>query len=148
MIYYAFVRPRGGQLIENRKLGNQRELQLIYETSEESIFLLSVYGRTTDALASGGDEGRGRLRQAAGSRQQALIRGFPNGTTRHPSRGAAAGTNKIVPRSHTWGSETSQYPEEQKSNEIARVAASESAGAQTGKLASRGCGTGTRRREV
>ena len=24
--------------------------------------LLSVYGRTTDALASGGDEGRGRLR--------------------------------------------------------------------------------------
>ena len=25
-------------------------------------FLLSVYGRTTDALASGGDEGRGRLR--------------------------------------------------------------------------------------
>lgn len=25
-------------------------------------FLLSVYGRTTDALASGGYEGRGRLR--------------------------------------------------------------------------------------
>ena len=48
----------------------------------------------------------------------------------------------IVRRSHTRGSETSQYPEEKKSNEIARVAASESAEAQTGKLASRGCGTG------
>ena len=34
-----------------------------------------------DALASRGDEGRGRLRQAAGSRQRALIRGFPNGET-------------------------------------------------------------------
>lgn len=28
----------------------------------EENFLLSVYGRTMDALASGGDEGRGRLR--------------------------------------------------------------------------------------
>ena len=143
MIYYALVRLRG-QIIENRKLGNQGELQLIYETSEDENLLLSVYGRTTDALASGGDEGRGRLRKAAGSRQQALIRGYPNGTTRHPSRGAAGGTNNIVPRSHTWGSETSQYPEEEKSSEIARVAASESARAQTGKHASRGCGTRTR----
>ena len=47
----------------------------------------------------------------------------------------------IVRRSHTRGSETSQYPQEKKSNEIARVAASESAGAQTGMLAFRGCGT-------
>ena len=35
LIYYALVRRRGGQIIENRKLGNQRELQLIYETSED-----------------------------------------------------------------------------------------------------------------
>ena len=49
----------------------------------------------------------------------------------------------MAPRSHTRGSETSQYPEEEKSNEIARVVASESAPAQTGKLASRGRGTGT-----
>ena len=46
--------------------------------------LLSVYGRTKDALASGGDEGRGRLRQASGSRQRAVIRRFPNGATRPP----------------------------------------------------------------
>ena len=34
LIYYTLVRHPGGQLIENRKLGNQRELQLTYETSE------------------------------------------------------------------------------------------------------------------
>jgi hypothetical protein len=34
-----------------------------------------------DALASGGDEGRGTLRKAMGSREQALIRGYPNGAT-------------------------------------------------------------------
>ena len=45
------------------------------------------------------------------------------------------------------GSETSQYPKEKRSNDIAQVAASESAGAQTGKLASRGCGTRTRYRK-
>ena len=36
-----------------------------------------------DALAPGGDEGRGTLRKATGSREQALIRGYPNGAT-HP----------------------------------------------------------------
>ena len=50
----------------------------------------------------------------------------------------------IVRRSHTQGSETSQYLKEKKSNEIARVVASESALAQTERLAARGCGTGTR----
>ena len=34
-----------------------------------------------DALASAGDEGRGKLRKAIGSRKQALIYGYPNGTT-------------------------------------------------------------------
>ena len=48
----------------------------------------------------------------------------------------------IVRRGHTRGSETSQYPEEKKSNEIARVVASESAVAQTEVHALRGCGTG------
>ena len=52
---------------------------------------LSVYGRTKDALASAGDEGRGRLRQAPGSRQQALIRRFPNGATRRESFPAIRG---------------------------------------------------------
>ena len=43
----------------------------------------SYYGHTVDALEPGGDEGRGQLRKAAGSRKQAKIRGFPNGAT-HP----------------------------------------------------------------
>ena len=61
--------------------------------------------------------------------------------------GASPAGESIARRSHTRGSETSQYPEEEKSNEIARVVASESAGAQTGELAPRGCGTGTWNRE-
>jgi hypothetical protein len=40
-------------------------------------------GHSVDALAPGGDEGRGTLRKAMGSREQALIRGCPNGAT-HP----------------------------------------------------------------
>ena len=36
-----------------------------------------------DALAPRDDEGRGKLRKATGSRKQALIRGCPNGATRH-----------------------------------------------------------------
>ncbi len=39
-----------------------------------------------DALAPGGDEGRGTLREATGSRERALIRGYPNGAT-HPVMG-------------------------------------------------------------
>ena len=34
-----------------------------------------------DALAAGGEEGRGKLRKASGSCKQALIRGCPNGGT-------------------------------------------------------------------
>ena len=42
-------------------------------------------GHLVDALAPRGDEGRGTLRQASGSREQALIRGSPNGATHHPA---------------------------------------------------------------
>jgi hypothetical protein len=38
-----------------------------------------------DALVQRGDEGRGELRNASGSCKQALIRGYPNGETRHTS---------------------------------------------------------------
>ena len=38
----------------------------------------------------------------------------------------------------TWGSETSQYPEEKKSNETPKVAASEMGRAQTGRIRSAG----------
>ena len=36
-----------------------------------------------DALALGGDEGRDKLRKAAGRRKWPLIRGSPDGTTCH-----------------------------------------------------------------
>ena len=41
----------------------------------------SEQAHTVDALAVSGDEGRGSLRKASGSRQQTLIRGCPNGET-------------------------------------------------------------------
>ena len=56
--------------------------------------------------------------------------------------------NQIGARGATGGTETSKYPEEEKSTEIARVAASESAPAQTHARVSGealphgGCGTG------
>ena len=72
-----------------------------------------------DALAGRGDEGRTRRRYASGSCQEALIRGFPNGATRH-------GESRVISSERrTQGSETSQYLKEEKSNEIPRVAASE-----------------------
>lgn len=42
----------------------------------------SYKGRTEDALASGGEEGRGKLRKGAGICKQDLIRTYPNGATR------------------------------------------------------------------
>ena len=39
-------------------------------------------GRAVDALAPGGEEGRGKLRKSTGRRKQPLIRGCPNGSTR------------------------------------------------------------------
>ena len=72
-----------------------------------------------DALASRGDERRTRLRKASGSCQEALIRGFLNGTTQH---GVIHVTSS---EGRTQGSETSQYLKEEKSIEILGVAASE-----------------------
>ncbi len=77
-----------------------------------------------------GDEGRGKLRKASGSRKQALIRRCPNGETL-PPRGGNPGPNQIGPGGDTRGSETSQYPKEQKSIEIPQVVASERGTAQT-----------------
>ena len=39
-------------------------------------------GRTEDALASGGEEGRGKLRKSTGIGKHELIRAYPNGATR------------------------------------------------------------------
>ena len=46
-------------------------------------FRRSYKERTGDAWASTGEEGRGKLRQAAGICKRELIRRYPNGTTHH-----------------------------------------------------------------
>ena len=81
-----------------------------------------------DALALGGEEGRDKLRKAAGRSKYPLIRGYPNGATRRA-------THDIPPSGRqTRGTETSQYPEEEKTKVIAQVVASERAEAQTGEV--------------
>jgi hypothetical protein len=68
-------------------------------------------------LAPSADEGRGTLRKAPGSREQAFIRGCPNGETH--SRSASfllyPPAESISRWKATWGTETSKYPEEKKS---------------------------------
>ena len=46
-----------------------------------------LHGRAADALATAGDEGRGKLRKSPGRRMRPLIRGCPNGATRPPRGG-------------------------------------------------------------
>ena len=53
------------------------------EAAGQARYATSTVRRTGDALAPGGEEGRGRLRKAAGRRERPLIRGCPNGETRH-----------------------------------------------------------------
>ena len=72
-----------------------------------------------DAWAHEGEEGRGKLRKAWGSRTQAMSPRWPNGETRHDASHVTAQAEQ------TWGTETSHYPEEEKSNEMPEVAASE-----------------------
>ena len=67
-----------------------------------------------DALAPTGDEGRGKLRKASGSRKQALIRGCPNGET-HTGKTSIRPAEYIGGYELTQGSEPSQYLEENKS---------------------------------
>ena len=74
-------------------------------------------GSTVDAWASGGEEGRSELRKAAGSRTQAVSRGYPNGATSAISA-ADGGAECIGAPEPTRGSETSQYPQEKKANAI------------------------------
>jgi hypothetical protein len=74
-----------------------------------------------DAWAHGGEEGRGKLREARGSGTHAVIPRWPNGATRRCA--SAVITVSTVKR--TQGTETSQYLEEEKSTEMSGVAASE-----------------------
>lgn len=73
-----------------------------------------------------GDEGRGKLRKAAGIGKHELIRRYPNGAT-HPADGRVS---RAIGR-RTGGTETSKYPQEKKTTVIPRVAASERGLAQT-----------------
>ena len=64
-------------------------------------------------MAPDAEEGRGSLRKASGSREQAPIRGYPNGETRW-SEPPAPPAEHIGRREGTWGTETSKYPEEKR----------------------------------
>ena len=78
-------------------------------------------GRTVDAWAYSGDEGRAKLRKAAGSCKEALIRGYPNGATHPPD---LSGGYPCKWR-RTPGTETSKYRKEKKTTVISQVVASE-----------------------
>lgn len=67
------------------------------------VHLRSEEERTEDALASGGDEGRGQLRKFAGICMRELIRECPNGAT----RAGGACTPGLVAGAPTRGTETS-----------------------------------------
>ena len=68
-----------------------------------------------------------------GAVKRALIRGFPNGETQLDSI-------QLLPAEYiggiegTWGSETSQYPQEEKTKVIPLVVASERGRGQTGHV--------------
>ncbi len=81
-----------------------------------------------------GTGSRRRTRQAAISRGEGhtpLTRGSPNGGTQQEGHALHTPPEHIGRGRTTRGTETSKYPEEEKSTEIARVAASESGPAQT-----------------
>ena len=79
-----------------------------------------------DDLVARADEGRGRRRNLSGRCQQPLIRWTPNGETQL----IAILVIPFLGRG-TWGTETSQYPEEEKIIMIPWVAVSEKGKAQT-----------------
>jgi hypothetical protein len=76
-------------------------------------------------LALRGEEGRDKLRKAAGIGKYESIRRYPNGATLPRKR-----KSRVTGR-RTWGTETSKYPQEKKTKVIPRVVASEMGLAQT-----------------
>ena len=75
-------------------------------------------------MALRGEEGRDKLRKAAGTGTYRLIRRYPNGATRH--------VEDMSPEmEQTRRTETSKYPEEKKTKVIPLVVASERGIAQT-----------------
>ena len=80
-----------------------------------------------NAQALRGDEGRDKLRKAAGIGTYDVIRRYPNGATHYIE-------DIVSARRQTRGTETSKYPEEEKTKVIPIVAASELGLAQTGSV--------------
>ena len=111
-------------------------------TRGRGLFFCGQAFRAHDGCLGGG--WRRRTRQAAifhGEAQAARDPwvsewGNPAGRSLRPR------PESIGPGGDTGGSETSQYPEEKKSNEIPPVAASERGLAQTGGFIPRGCRAG------
>ena len=90
----------------------------------------SYKGLTEDALVHGAEEGRDKLRKAAGRSKYLKIRRYPNEGTQHEQHRVIAYWIDRYARG-TRGTETSKYPEEKKTTVIPRVVASESGVAQT-----------------
>ena len=80
-----------------------------------------------DALALRGDEGRDKLRKAAGRSKYPI---YPQVSEWGNPPGWRPGTLAQV-REQTWRTETSKYPEENKTKVIPRVVAIEMGTAQT-----------------
>ncbi len=88
-----------------------------------------------DAWALGGDEGRDKLRKAARRGRYPLMRGCPNGATRREwSRHPPVGGGEPGELKHL------STRRKRKQTVMARVAASESAPAQTAGVATRRAG--------
>ena len=79
-------------------------------------------------MAKEGDEGRGKLRKASGSRKQAVIWGSPNPLIGSRIISGYPLLSKVGSEKRTRGSEPSQYPEEEKANSDSR-----SSGERNGK---------------
>ena len=73
----------------------------------------AIQERMGDALALRGDEGRDKLRKAAGIGTYELIRRYPNGATHYVEDIVF----RVIGR-QTRGTETSKYPEEEKTKVI------------------------------
>ena len=77
-----------------------------------------------NALASRAEEGRGKTAISPGLLSSKLNRGFPNGAT-HPDKIGIPPAEHIGRMEVSGGSETSQYPEENRKTLIPLVVANE-----------------------
>jgi hypothetical protein len=77
-----------------------------------------------NALASRADEGRGKTAKSLGQLSSELNRGYPNEAT-HPDKIGIPPAEHISRMEVSGGSETSQYPEENKKSFIPLVVANE-----------------------